>query len=131
MRTTYDNTRNAVLWVAVALQVLRDCDEDAGRERHVENPVGLLATLLEVLEVLLELLEGLILVILARYICAEAAELLELLLKLFCGGLDVRLDALEVLLVVHLRSCISDDANVLGEEVVAVLKTVNFGRMEL
>jgi hypothetical protein len=27
--------------------------------------------------------------------------------------------------VVHLRSCISDDANVLGEEVVAVLQIVN------
>jgi hypothetical protein len=71
--------------------------------------------------VLLELDEGVVLVILPRNVCAEAAELFKLLLDLLCGCFDVRLDALEVLLVVHLCPRISDDANVLGEEVVAVL----------
>jgi hypothetical protein len=75
--------------------------------------------------VLLQLNEGLILVVLARDVRAEAAELFQLLLKLLCWCLDVGLDALEVLVVVHLRPRISDDANVLGEEVVAVLHLVN------
>lgn len=61
---TYDNTRNAVLWVAVALQVLRDCDEDTRWQRHVEYSVSLLAAFLKLAQMLLELLEGLILVIL-------------------------------------------------------------------
>jgi hypothetical protein len=45
--------------------------------------------------------------------------------KLLCWCLDVGLDALEVLLVVHLRPRISDNANILGEEVVAMLRFVN------
>jgi hypothetical protein len=64
IEATYNDARDAVLWVTVALQVLRDCGEDAGWERHVEYPVGLLATLLKLLQVLLEVLEGLILVVL-------------------------------------------------------------------
>jgi hypothetical protein len=119
---TYNDPRNAVLGVAVALQVLGDWDEDAGWERHVEYPVRLLAALLQLAQVLFELDKGLVLVVLAGDICAEAAELLQLLLNLLCGCLDVRLDALEVFLVVHLRPCIADDANILGEEVVAVLR---------
>jgi hypothetical protein len=126
-RDAYNDSRNAVLWVAVALQVLRDWDEDARWERHVEYAVRLLATLLELLEVLLQLLEGLVLVVLAGNVCAEAAELVQLLLDLLCGYLDVGLDALEVLVVVHLRPCITNDAEVLGEEVVAVLDARSMG----
>jgi hypothetical protein len=126
-RDTYNDSRNAVLWVAVALQVLRDWDEDARWERHVEYAVRLLATLLELLEMLLQLLEGLVLVVLAGNVCAEAAELVQLLLNLFCWYLDVGLDALEVLVVFHLRPCISNDAEVLGEEVVAVLDARSMG----
>jgi hypothetical protein len=74
-RVTYNDSRNTLLRVAVALQVLRDCGEDAGWERHVKDPVGLIATLLELLKVLLKLNEGLVLVILSRNVCAEAAEL--------------------------------------------------------
>ena len=122
---TYNNTRNAVLGVAVALQVLGHCDEDAGRESHVEYPVVLLAALLELLEMLLKLDERLVLVVLAGHVRAVANELLELLLQLLCGGLDVRLDALEVLLVVHLCARIAYDANVLGKEVVAVLEDLS------
>jgi hypothetical protein len=118
---TYNDSGDALLGVAVALQVLGDCGENAGWERHVKDPVGLLATLFKLLEVLLKRNEGVILVILPRNVCAEAAKLVQLLLDLLCGRLDVRLDALEVLLVVHLCPRISDDANVLGEEVVAVL----------
>ena len=73
---TYNNTRNAVLGVAVALQVLGHCDEDAGRESHVVYPVVLLATLLNLLHVLLESNKRLILVILARNVRAELAELI-------------------------------------------------------
>lgn len=120
-RATYDDARNAVLGVAVALQVLGDCDEDAGRESHVEYPVVLLAALLDLLHVLLKSDEGFVLVVLARDVRAELAEFVQLLLQFFCGGLDVRLDALEVLLAVHLCACISDDVDVLGEEVVSVL----------
>jgi hypothetical protein len=72
-----------------------------------------------------QLNEGLVLVILTRDVRAVATELLQLLLELLCWCLDVGLDALEVLLVVHLCSRISDDANVLGEDVVAVLHLVN------
>jgi hypothetical protein len=63
---TYNNARDAVLGIAVALQVLRNGDENTGRESHVEYPVVLLATLLKLLHVLLELDEGLVLVVLAR-----------------------------------------------------------------
>lgn len=118
---THNNSRNAILWIAVTLQMLRDCDEDAWWERHVEYPVSLAAALLELFEMLVQLNERLVLVVLARDVCAIATELLQLLLKLLCRCLDVGLDALEVLLVVHLRPCISYNANVLGEEVVAVL----------
>jgi hypothetical protein len=121
----YNNARDAVLGVVVALQVLRDCDEDTGGERHVEDAVVLLAALLELLEVLLKLDERLVLVVLAGNVRAVADKLLELLLQLLCGGLDVRLDALEVLLVVHLCARISDDANILGKEVVAVLENLS------
>lgn len=118
---TYNDSGNAVLGVAVALQVLRDCDEDAGGQSHVEYSVGLLSTLLELLQVLFELNEGLVLVVLARNVCAEATELIQLLLEFFSRGFDVGLDSLEILLMVHLCPRISDDANVLGEEVVSVL----------
>jgi hypothetical protein len=77
---TYNNARDAVLGIAVALQVLRNGDENTGRESHVEYPVVLLATLLKLLHVLLELDEGLVLVVLAGNVRAEAAELLQLLL---------------------------------------------------
>jgi hypothetical protein len=122
IRTTYDNARNAVLGITVALQVLRDCDEDTGRKSHVEYPVVLLLALLNLLHVLLKLDEGLVLVVLARDVRAEFAELVQLLLQFLCGGLDVRLDALEILLAVHLRACISNDVDVLREEVVSVLR---------
>jgi hypothetical protein len=83
--------------------------------------VSLLATRLELLQVLPKLNEGLILVVLTRDICAVSAELVELLLEILCGGFDERPDTLDVLVVVHLCAGISDDANVLGEEVVSVL----------
>ncbi len=102
--------------------MLRDCDEDTGRKSHVEYPVVLLLALLNLLHVLLKLDEGLVLVVLARDVRAEFAELVQLLLQFLCGGLDVRLDALEILLAVHLRACISNDVDVLREEVVSVLR---------
>lgn len=117
----YNDTGNTALWVAIALQVLRNCDEDTGRKSHIEDAVGLLAALFNLLHVLLELNERVILVVLTRDIGAEVAEFVQLLLQVLCGGLDVRLDALEVFLAVHLGARISDDADVLGKEVVSVL----------
>ena len=121
MHVAYNDTSNAALWVAIALQVLRNCNEDTGRKSHVEDAVGLLAALFNLLHVLLKLDERVILVVLTRDIGAEVAEFVQLLLQVLCGGLDVRLDALEVFLAVHLGARISDDADVLGEEVVSVL----------
>lgn len=118
---THNDPRDTVLRIAVALQVLRDCNEHTGRESHVKYPVGLLATLLELPQVLFELLERLVLIVLAGDVRAEAAELFQLLLQFLCWCFDVGLDALEILVVVHLRPRISDDANVFWEEVVSVL----------
>jgi hypothetical protein len=118
---TYNHPRDAVLGVAVTLQVLGDCDKDTGRKSHVEYPVVLFAALLKLLQMLLELLEGIILVVLARDVCAETTELLQLLLEILCRRLDVGFDALEVFLMVHLCPRVSDDANVVREEAIAVL----------
>lgn len=120
-RATYDDTGQPIFGVAVALQLIGDGDEDTGRESHVEDPVLLLLALLDLIEVLVEVDEGLILVVLTGDVGAQLAEVLEELLDLFCRHLDVRLDPLEVLLVVHLCPGISDNLDVLGEEFVAVL----------
>ena len=117
----HNDTCNAVLGVADLLEVLRNNGEDTGRQRHVEEAVVLRATLLNLLEVLLEALEGLILVVLTRNVGAEPGELLELLLDLLCGGLYVRLDASNVFFVVHLGAGISDNLDILGEELVSIL----------
>jgi len=69
-----------------------------------------------------QLLEALVLVILTSDIRAELAETLELLLRLLCGGLDVGLYPLKVLLVVHFRSRIANDLDVFRKELVAVLE---------
>ena len=51
----YNDAGNAALRVAISLQVLRNCDEDTGRKSHVEDAVGLLAALFNLLHMLLEL----------------------------------------------------------------------------
>lgn len=117
---TYDDAGNAPGGVAAPLQMLRDDGEDTG-EGHVEEAVGLFPPLLELLEVPVEVLEGVIAVILAGNVCAERAELVELLLDVLGGGLDVRPDPLQELFVIHLGAGISDDPDVLGQELVAVL----------
>lgn len=71
----YNDTSNAALGVAVALQVLGNCDEDARGQRHVEDAVGLLAALFNLLHVLFELEKGVVLVVLAGDVGAEAAKL--------------------------------------------------------
>jgi hypothetical protein len=119
---TYDDAGNALGGVAALLQVLGDDGEDAGREGHVEQAVGLGPALLELLEVLVEGVEGLILVVLSRDVCAQVAEVVQLLLDLLGGGLHVGPDATDVLVVVHLGARIADDLNVFGQELVAVLE---------
>lgn len=106
------------------LEHLRDDDEDAGGQCHVEDAVSLflVVLLLEFTKVLLEaLVVFVVFVFVALDVCAEAAELLQLVLNLLRRSLDVRLDTLDELRVVHLASCVSDNLDVLGEEVVLVL----------
>lgn len=101
--------------------MLRNGDKDTGGKSHVEDPVSLLAVLLNISNSIVELLEGLVLIVLTRDICADRSELFELFFHLFRRGLDVRLDSFEVLGMVHLRSSISDNLDVIGEELVAEL----------
>lgn len=118
---THDDTSNTALRVTNLFQVLADRNENTGRQRHVKDTVRLFSALLELLEVLLQVLERLILIVLTRNVTAEAGELLELFLEFLGGRLDVRFDALQVFGVVHLCSCVSDDLDIFGEVVVAVL----------
>ena len=52
-----DNSRDTVLWIAILFEMLRDCDEDAGGESHVEDPIVFRPSLLNLLEMFVELLE--------------------------------------------------------------------------
>lgn len=118
---THDDTCHTILGVADLLEVLRNNGEDTRRERHVEQTVVLRAVRLNLLEVLLQALEGLILVILTRDVGAELCELFELLLSFFGGSLYVGLDASNVFIVVHLGTGISNNLDILGEELISVL----------
>ena len=121
---TDNDTGNAVLGVTVLLEHLRDVDEDTGGQSHVEDTVSLflVVLLLEFAEVLLEALVVFVFVVFfALEVCAETAEFLQLVLNILVGGLDVRLDTLDELGVVHLGSCITNNLDVLGKEVVLVL----------
>lgn len=120
----YNNASDAVLGVAVALQVLRDGNKDAGWERHVKYSVGLLPALLKLLNVFPKVDKRIVLVVLARDVGAETTKLGQLLLHILCGRLDVGFDATKVLLVIHLRSSIADDFDIFGKEVVAMLNGV-------
>lgn len=120
---TYNNASDALGGVAASLQVLGDDCEDTRGQSHVEETMSLRATTLELLEVLVKVLEGLVLIVLAGNVCAELAEVLKLLLDLLGGGLHVRLDAPQILLMVHLGAGISDDSDILGEELVTVLES--------
>ena len=75
--STHNNTGQALLGVAVTLQLLRDGNEDTGGQSHVENAVGLLslAAGLNLLKVLVKVDERVILIVLAGNVGAEGAEL--------------------------------------------------------
>jgi hypothetical protein len=118
---TYDNSSNASLWVAVLLQVLRDCGEDTWWQSHIEDPVRLLASLLKLIQVLVQLNKRLILVVLSGDVGASTAKICQLLFHILRGSFDVGLDPLEVLLMVHLCSRISNDLDIFWKELVAVL----------
>lgn len=120
-----DDAVDTVLCIAVALQVLRDRDEDRGRQSHVEDAVTLLSAFLNLVDVLVQLLEWLILIVLTSDVGADLAELVKLLLDLFCRSLDELTNASNVLGVVHLSSSIADDLDIFGKEFVAVLSTVS------
>lgn len=120
---THDDTSKAIPRIAVALQLLRDGDENTGGQSHVEDPVLLLLTLLDLIKVLVEVDKGFILVILARDVGAVFAEVVEQFFNLLCRNLDVGSHTLEVVVMVHLCPGISDNLDVLGEEFVAVLSS--------
>jgi hypothetical protein len=124
--STHNDTSNTVLGIADLLEVLGDNGEDARRQSHVEETMGLGSTFLELFQMLVQDNEGIILIVLAGDVGATGAELLELLLRLLGGGLHVRLDTSEVLIVVHLGASISDDLDILREELVSVLES-HFG----
>lgn len=86
---TYDNTSNAVLGVAVALELVGNGGENARGEGHVVDSVLLLLALLNLLEVLVEVDERVILVVLTGDVGAELAEAVQLLFDFLGGGLDV------------------------------------------
>lgn len=75
---THNDAGEAALGVAVALQLFRHGNENTRRQRHIEDTVLLLAltALLDLLEVLVEVDERLILVVLARDVGAQLAELI-------------------------------------------------------
>ena len=118
---TYDDPSQTLLGVTVALQLIGDGNEDARGQGHVEDTVLLLLALFDLVEMLVEVDERIILVVLTGDVGAHLAEVLEELLDFFCGHLDVGLDALEVFFVVHLCPRISDNLDILGQELVAVL----------
>jgi hypothetical protein len=84
--------------------------------------MSLLSVFLDFVEVLVELVERVIPVVLSRDVGAQLAKVGKLLLHILGGRLDVRLDPLQVFFVVHLCPRISNDLDVLGEELVAVLE---------
>ena len=113
-RLFYNDSRDALFGVTVPLEVLRDGNEHARGQSHVEYPILFWPPLLNLLEVFPEVDKGLVLVILPRDICTELAKVIQLLLHLLGGRLDVRLDPFEVLCMVHFRPRISNDFDVLG-----------------
>jgi len=84
-----DDPGNAILWVVVLLQVLRDRNEYRRWQSHVENAVGGFLALLKLLQMLLEFLEALVLVVLPAHIACRFAEFFQLLLEFLGGSLDV------------------------------------------
>lgn len=115
--------------------MLGDCDEDAGRQRHVEHAVVLAVVLLELLDVFPQLHEGIILVVLARDVRAEAAELVQLLFEVLGRRLDVRPDAIDEIVLAEFTARIADNLNIVREEVVPVLRaglgwSLGFGRAD-
>jgi hypothetical protein len=101
--------------------MLRHGNEDAWWQSHVEDAVRLLPALFQLFQVLPQLDEGVVLVVLARYVCADADEIAQLIFHVLVRRLDVRLDPLQEFGMVHLRPRVADDLDIFGEEVVAVL----------
>lgn len=119
--SAYHNASDTLGGVAALLQMLRDNGEYARRQSHVEKAVRLRLADLQLLNMLVQALERLVLVILPRDVGAQTAEVVQLLLDLFGWRLHVGPDAANVLLVVHLGSCIADDFDIFWKKLVAVL----------
>jgi hypothetical protein len=86
---THNNAGNATLWVAVPLQLIRNCGKDARRKRHVKDSVLFFLVLLNLSKMLCEVNERLVLIVLTANIGAELAEAVQLFFNLLCRGLDV------------------------------------------
>ena len=101
--------------------MLRNRDEDAGRKRHVEDPVTLLPAVLQLLQVFPQVHKRLVLIVLTRDVRTRLAELLELIFHIRSRNLDIGLDSFEVLFTIHLRPRISDNLHIFGQEAVSML----------
>lgn len=86
---TYDDSRNAILRVAVPFEMLRDGYEHTRREGHIEDSVAFFTIVLDLQNVLIELLEWLILIVLSGKVCASLAESIELFFNFLCRRLDI------------------------------------------
>lgn len=69
--------------------MLRDNGKDTRGQCHVEQAMRLWPSLLQIVEVVVQDSEGLVLVVLAGNVAAQTGELLQLLLNLLGGRLDV------------------------------------------
>lgn len=104
--------------------MIGDRDEDTWWEGHVKDSVLFLLILLDFFKMFVEVNERVILVILAGDIRAKLAKALELLFHVLGRHLNIGLHAAQVLGVVHLRTSISYNFDILGEEFVPVLLIV-------
>ena len=86
---TYDDSRNAILRIAVPFEMLRYGYEHTRRESHIEDSIAFFTITLDLQNVLIELLEWFILVVLSGNVCASLAESIELLFNFLRGGLDI------------------------------------------
>ena len=118
---THNNTGNTVLWIAVLLELLGHNRKNTWWKCHVEHAILLLSALLQLLQMLTKSVERLVLVILAVDVGANLQELLQLTLDLLRWCLNGGLNSLEEFFMVHLGSRISDNLDVLWEELVAEL----------
>src|ERR1051325_3252010 len=86
---TYNDASDTPGWVAASLEMLRNDGENTRWQCHVEEPMSLFSTRLELLEMHLETMERFILVVLTRDIGAERTKLVKQLLHVPSWSFDI------------------------------------------